>query len=98
MNGAAVAHDDGRQYQTGGRPVHPPGPGAPAPRPATTYMGFYFWYWCGVTVLLLMGSLFFLAHDLVGTGLLGLLIAGLSALYARYLYRGGRYRMMFIIF
>lgn len=93
-----MAHNDGQQYQRGGQPAQTVGPGTPVSRRAATYIGFYFWWWSGVTVLFLIGSLFFLAHGLVGAGLLGLLITGLSALYVRYLYRGGRFRMIFIIF
>ncbi|NVI89294.1 hypothetical protein [Actinomadura sp. BRA 177] len=93
-----MSQNDGQYYRTGGQPSHSGTPAARTSRPATTYIGFYFWWWCGVTVLFVIGSLVTLAHDLVGTGLLGLLIAGLSALYTRYLYRGGRFRMIFIIF
>lgn len=85
-------------------------PGPPRPRPAAyrqpvpvahpknTYMGFYFWWWLGVTVLLTLGSFASFAGGAVGTGFIGLLLAGLSALYVRYLFRGGRFRMIFIVF
>ncbi|GGU08435.1 hypothetical protein [Actinomadura citrea] len=88
----------------------PPRPGPPRPQPSayrqrgavahpkTTYMGFYFWWWLGVTALFLLGSFGVFAGGAVGAGFIGLLCTGLSALYVRYLFRGGRFRMIFIIF
>jgi hypothetical protein len=70
----------------------------PMAHPKTTYMGFYFWWWLGVTALFTLAGLFCFAHGAVGAGFVGLATAGLSALYVRYLFRGGRLRMIFIIF
>ncbi|MES9542515.1 MULTISPECIES: hypothetical protein [unclassified Actinomadura] len=70
----------------------------PLAHPKTTYMGFYFWWWLGVTALCTLASLFFFTHAAVGAGFVGLAIAGLSALYVRYLFRGGRFRVIFIVF
>ncbi|WP_433473700.1 hypothetical protein ACQPZP_33540 [Spirillospora sp. CA-142024] len=80
-----------------------PQPGAyrqpvPMAHPKTTYIGFYFWWWLGVTALFLLGSIGVFAGGAVGAGFIGLLLTGLSALYVRYLFRGGRFRMIFIIF
>jgi hypothetical protein len=72
-------------------------PGMHASRP-TTYIGFYFWWWTMVTALLGLGTFIGLTQGQIEPAFIGLLLTGLSGLYVRYLYRGGRFRMIFIIF
>jgi len=73
-------------------------PGAPVSQPTATYIGFYFWWWIVVTTLLALGSFITLTEGKIGSAFLGAIFTGLSGCYVRYLYRGGRFRMIFIIF
>lgn len=64
-----------------------------------TYKGFYFIWWLLVTGLLAIATVSSVSKNLGGKVILACLGAtALSALYTRYLYRGGRWRMIFIIF
>jgi hypothetical protein len=51
-------------------------------------------FWVLATVLLVIGG-FVLLGDGDGKGLLALLLAVLTGLYARYIFRGGRFRLLF---
>jgi hypothetical protein len=51
-------------------------------------------FWALVAVGALVGGLSLMGHS-PGTGLLGLLVAVLAGLYSRYIFRGGRWRIMF---
>lgn len=62
------------------------------------YKGFYFIWWFVVTVLLAIGTVSALSKGAGHIALIGVVATVLSALYTRYLYNGGRWRMIFIIF
>ncbi len=51
-------------------------------------------FWAVVSLVLLLTSLATLVHG-HPAGLLGILLAGLFGLYARYIFRGGRFRILF---
>jgi len=51
-------------------------------------------FWAVVTVIAVVGGIALLANGMVG-GLLLLVIAVLAGLYSRYVFRGGRFRLLF---
>jgi hypothetical protein len=51
-------------------------------------------FWAGAAALVGLGSLILLSQG-QASGLLGLIGAGLAGLYAAYIFRGGRVRIMF---
>jgi len=51
-------------------------------------------FWALVAVVAGIGGLALLGNG-EGTGLLGLIIAALAGIYAAYIFRGGRWRIMF---
>jgi hypothetical protein len=55
---------------------------------------FFGGFWALIAVGALIGGLSLMGKS-VGAGLLGLLVAVLAGLYARYIFRGGRWRIMF---
>jgi hypothetical protein len=72
---------------------------APGPRPPirpADMLGriFYGGFWAGAAVLVGFGSLIGISKG-HAAGLLGLIGAGLAAWYAVYIFRGGRFRIMF---
>ena len=57
---------------------------------------WYGHYWAVVTALLGLGAAAGLTNGAAGGGLVALLLAGATGWYARYLYRGGRFRFLII--
>ena len=55
---------------------------------------FYGGFWALVAVVTMIGGFSIIGSN-AGPGLLGLLIAALSGMYAVYIFRGGRWRIMF---
>lgn len=79
------------------RPTHPNVETPPSKVTTAREIGsrvFYGGFWALVAVVALVGGLS-LMGDNGGAGLLGVLIAVLAGLYARYIFRGGRWRIMF---
>jgi hypothetical protein len=71
----------------------------PGPRPSIRpgdLLGriFYGGFWAGAAVLAGLGSLVAIGKG-NAVGLLGLILTGLAAWYAVYIFRGGRFRIMF---
>lgn len=70
--------------------VAPAHPETTARLPGTRRRRSMAWLFYAVLApILLFGSVIVIGQGQVGTGFLGLLLGGLTALYARYLYRGG---------
>ncbi|MFD8300752.1 hypothetical protein ACFV29_00135 [Streptomyces sp. NPDC059690] len=90
----------------GPAPMAPPGYGPPVPMPArppaaalgvreTASRAVFGGFWCVIAVLGAVAAVSGLAKGDVGTFLLSALVAAASGLYARYIFRGGRFRILF---
>lgn len=72
-------------------PTTRPGPGAGEILSRAVFGGF----WAVVTLGIVIAGIAGFANGSPGGGFLALIVAALTGLYARYIFRGGRFRILF---